>query len=251
LAPGEVRWLAVPFLAPALVLLAAILLYPLIYSIVRSLFADGTPGGSGSFAGLRNYGSIFTDSSTLRAVENNLLWLVIVPTIVTILGLIFAVLTERIRWATAFKTVLFMPMAISALASGITFALIYADQPSRGLANAVTVGIHDTFGASSAPTWMICATSRLNPNPSRDRTVIDDNLASKLCDSVREAQFSTMFVVGTSSTFITRVFTGCLPGYSGVTQTPLWPAFTRSPCLNSNPLTSSCARPTNEMTTPT
>src|SRR6266851_2425949 len=150
LAPGELRWLALPFLAPALVLLAAILLYPLIYSIVRSLFADGAPGGFGSFVGLRNYGSIFTDSSTLRAVENNLLWLVVVPTIVTILGLIFAVLTERIRWATAFKTVLFMPMAISALASGITFALIYADQPSRGLANAVTVGIHDAFGSSSA-----------------------------------------------------------------------------------------------------
>ncbi len=150
LAPGEVRWLALPFLAPALALLAAILLYPLIYSIVRSLFADGAPGGFGSFVGLRNYGSIFTDSSTLRAVENNLLWLVVVPTIVTILGLIFAVLTERIRWATAFKTVLFMPMAISALASGITFALIYADQPSRGLANTITVGIHDAFGSSSA-----------------------------------------------------------------------------------------------------
>src|SRR5260370_3675910 len=68
LAPGEVRWLALPFLAPALVLLAAILLYPLIYSIVRSLFADRAPGSFGSFVGLRDYRSIFTHRSTLPSV---------------------------------------------------------------------------------------------------------------------------------------------------------------------------------------
>ena len=33
-----------------------------------------------------------------------------------------------------------------------------------------------------------------------------------------------MFVVGTSSTFITRVLTGCLPGSSGSTHTPLRPS---------------------------
>lgn len=149
-APGEASWLALIFLAPALILLAAILVYPLIYSAIRSLFADGPAGGAGQFVGLKNYGSIFTNSSTLRAVRNNIIWVVVVPTVVTILGLIFAVLSERIRWATVFKTVLFMPMAISFLASGVTFALIYVDQPSRGLANAVTVGIHDIFRPASA-----------------------------------------------------------------------------------------------------
>src|SRR5579883_3504048 len=60
-----------------------------------------------------------------------------------------------------------------------------------------------------------------------------------------------MLVVGTNSTFITLVLSGCLPGYNGVTQTPLWPDSTRSPCLNSTPLTSTCAWPTYDMTTPT
>jgi ABC-type sugar transport system permease subunit len=143
--PGTGKWLATMFIGPALVLLAAILLYPLVYSVVRSLFSDGPAGNVGSFTGLRNYGSVFTDESTLRAVKNNIYWVLIVPTVITIVGLAFAVLTERIRWATVFKTVLFMPMAISFLASGVTFALIYADNPSRGLANAVTVGVHDAF----------------------------------------------------------------------------------------------------------
>lgn len=148
-APGEKRWLAGVFLAPAAVLLLAILCYPLIYSVVRSLFSDGPAGAVGSFTGLHNYEEIFTNNAILRSVVNNIIWVVVVPAAVTILGLMFAVLTERIRWATAFKTVLFVPMAISGLAVGVTFALIYNDAPSRGLANTVTVGIHDIFSQST------------------------------------------------------------------------------------------------------
>ncbi len=147
--PGERRWLAWVFLGPALIMLAAIVVYPLIYTAVRSLFGDGAAGSTGSFVGLQNFGSVFSDSSTLRAVKNNVIWVVVTPTIVTILGLVFAVLSERIRWATVFKTILFMPIAISFLASGVTFGLIYSDQPSQGLANAVTVGIHDIFSPST------------------------------------------------------------------------------------------------------
>jgi hypothetical protein len=91
---------------------------------------------------------------------------------------------------------------------------------------------------------MICETSRLNAKPSFERTVIDDSCESYACASVRSAQLSTMFVVGTRSSFITRVFSGCLPGCSGSTHTPLWPGVTRSPCLKSAPETSSCAWPT-------
>jgi alpha-glucoside transport system permease protein len=59
------------------------------------------------------------------------------------------VLTERIRWGTAFKLIVFMPMAISMLASGIIFRLVYEQDPDRGVANAVWVGVHDTFAESS------------------------------------------------------------------------------------------------------
>jgi ABC-type sugar transport system permease subunit len=137
------------FLAPALILLLAIVLYPLVYSVIRSLFDDTPSGAAGSWVGLSNYKHLFTDTSTLRALKNNVIWVVVAPTVVTILGLIFAVLSERIRWATVFKTVLFMPMAISGLASAITFSLIFADQPSRGLANTVSIGVHDFFIGSS------------------------------------------------------------------------------------------------------
>jgi alpha-glucoside transport system permease protein len=139
-------WVAACFLLPALLLLGALLVYPIGYSLHRSLF---DAAGSG-FVGLDNYREIFTDDATLTAVQNNVIWVTVAPAGCTALGLIFAVLTERIRWGTAFKLVVFMPMAISMLAAGIIFRLVYEQDPDRGVANAVWVGVHDTFTDASA-----------------------------------------------------------------------------------------------------
>ncbi|WP_329457602.1 carbohydrate ABC transporter permease [Streptomyces sp. NBC_01497] len=142
---GTRKAVAVGFLLPALVLLGALVVYPIGYSLYRSFFDKS----GHRFAGLDNYVTIFTDSSILKAVENNVIWVVVAPVVATALGLIFAVLTERVRWGTAFKLVVFMPMAISMLAAGIIFRLVYEQDPARGVANAVWVGVHDTFARSA------------------------------------------------------------------------------------------------------
>lgn len=149
-APGEGRWIAIIFLAPAMTFLAAIVFYPLVYTLVRSLFTDEAGGTAGKFTWLSHYQDIFTQADAFRALKNNVIWVIVVPTLITILGLMFAVLSERIRWASVFKIVLFMPMAISFLASGVTWSLIYADQPSQGLGNALVTTIHDTFVSKTA-----------------------------------------------------------------------------------------------------
>ncbi|MEU2164435.1 sugar ABC transporter permease [Streptomyces chengbuensis] len=137
---------AAGFLLPALVLLGALVVYPIGYSVYRSFFDRSGDG----FAGLGNYVEIFTDDTILTAVKNNAIWVAVAPTVATALGLMFAVLTERIRWGTAFKLVVFMPMAISMLAAGIIFRLVYEQDPERGVANAVWVGVHDTFSESAS-----------------------------------------------------------------------------------------------------
>ncbi|WP_327584964.1 ABC transporter permease subunit [Nonomuraea sp. NBC_00507] len=135
---------AIAFLLPAALLLGIWVVYPIVYSIFRSLFdANGT-----GFVGLGNYTTIFTDSGTLTTIRNNLIWVVIAPIVVTTLGLIFAVLTERIKWATAFKLIVFMPMAVSLMAAGVIFRLVYEENPDKGLANAVLTTVHDTFSSS-------------------------------------------------------------------------------------------------------
>ncbi|MFE9096458.1 carbohydrate ABC transporter permease [Streptomyces sp. NPDC007264] len=143
---GTRRTVAALFLLPALVLLGALVVYPIGYSLIRS-FLDQS---GGSFAGFDNYQALFTDDGIRTALKNNIIWVVFAPTVSTALGLIFAVLTERVRWGTAFKLVVFMPMAISMLAAGIIFRLVYDESPDKGVANAVWVSVHDTFAESSA-----------------------------------------------------------------------------------------------------
>ena len=143
---GTRRTVAVLFLLPALVLLGALVVYPIGYSLVRSFYNQSGDG----LAGFDNYKALFTDDGIRTALKNNIIWVVFAPTIATALGLIFAVLTERVRWGTAFKLVVFMPMAISMLAAGIIFRLVYDQDPDKGFANAVWVGVHDTFSQASA-----------------------------------------------------------------------------------------------------
>lgn len=143
---GTRRTVAALFLLPALVLLGALVVYPIGYSLVRSFYDSSGDG----FAGFDNYRALFTDDGIRTALKNNIIWVVFAPAVSTALGLVFAVLTERVRWGTAFKLVVFMPMAISMLAAGIIFRLVYDQDPDKGVANAVWVGIHDTFAQSSA-----------------------------------------------------------------------------------------------------
>ncbi|MFC4114859.1 ABC transporter permease subunit [Nonomuraea zeae] len=135
---------AIAFLLPAALLLGIWVVYPIVYSIFRSLFDSAGTG----FVGLGNYATIFTDSGMLTTIRNNLIWVVVAPIVVTTLGLIFAVLTERIRWATAFKLIVFMPMAVSLMAAGVIFRLVYEENPDKGLANAVLTTVHDTFSSA-------------------------------------------------------------------------------------------------------
>ncbi len=129
------------FLGPALLVLGALVLYPIFFTILRSLFdASGA-----AFVGLANYHTMLARPDTLTAVRNNILWAVVAPSLVTALGLAFAVVTERCRWQAAFRTAIFLPMAISFLSAGVMWRLVYELDPHLGLANAALRVIVDVF----------------------------------------------------------------------------------------------------------
>ncbi len=133
--------LALAFLAPAAVLLGALLLYPIIATVVRSLYS-----ASGQrFVGLDNFTRVFESDRTQQALRNNLIWVLVAPAVATGIGLVLAVLAERVRWQTAFKVAVFMPMAISFLAAGVIFRIVYEENPRRGVANAIVTSIQDTI----------------------------------------------------------------------------------------------------------
>jgi alpha-glucoside transport system permease protein len=131
------------FLGPAFVLLLVWMVYPAVYTFVRSFF--GRNGYLGTWVGFANYQHLFTTSTLLRAIENNAIWVAVVPALVTAIGLIFAVLTERVGWAVAFKTVVFLPMAVSAFATGVTWRILYQQDPNLGAINALGRSIHSVI----------------------------------------------------------------------------------------------------------
>ena len=132
------------FLAPALIFLTVWVVYPTIRTIIRSFYdREGD-----TFVGVDNYEKLFTDDTLLTAIRNNFLWILIVPAFVTAIGLVFAVLLERIRFSTAFKVAVFMPMAISLFAAGVIWRLMYEKDPEQGTVNAAVAVVKDAVTPS-------------------------------------------------------------------------------------------------------
>jgi alpha-glucoside transport system permease protein len=127
------------FLLPAAFFLGIWIVYPTIRTVVRSFF-DRT---GDEFVWFDNYERLFTDDTLFTAIRNNAIWVLVVPALVTAIGLVFAVLTERIQFSVAFKTTVFMPMAISAFAAGITWRIVYIQEPERGAINAAIGAVRD------------------------------------------------------------------------------------------------------------
>jgi alpha-glucoside transport system permease protein len=142
-APGGSRGylIAVTFLAPAAVLLGVWIVYPTIRTIFRSFFDEAGDG----FVWFDNYEQLFRSDVLFTAIKNNAIWVLVVPALVTAMGLVFAVLTERIAFSVAFKTTVFMPMAISAFAAGITWRIVYIQEPERGAINAGIAAVKDAI----------------------------------------------------------------------------------------------------------
>ena len=135
-----VGWL---FALPALFFLFVWLVYPTLWTIRASLYT-GVGFNLTQFIGLDNYVRLFTEdpyffnTSTFPptgTAVNNITWLFVFTTLVIVLGLIVAVLAEKVRYEAIVKAIIFLPYAISATAAGIIWLFMY--DPNVGLVNAV------------------------------------------------------------------------------------------------------------------
>ena len=129
------------FLGPALLLLAVYLVYPVIATFILSFYDRS----GGNFVGLANYRWAFVDAQFRQSIFNNILWLAVVPAACTFLGLVIAVLTDRIWWGNLAKSLIFMPMAISFVGASVIWKFIYefrgGNETQIGLLNAIVRAI--------------------------------------------------------------------------------------------------------------
>src|SRR5262245_29389311 len=154
---------AAAFLAPALVLLGVWIVYPAIYTIVRSFYGQS----GGDFVGIDNYKALFTTSTITTAIKNNAIWVAVVPAMITAIGLIFAVLIEKVSWSLAFKTAVFMPMAISLFAAGVIWRIMDRQEPGIGAVNAVIGSVHDAISPPGPLSDALTSTPNETGSPSQ------------------------------------------------------------------------------------
>lgn len=115
------QWRPWLWVAPAIILVAVFLVYPMLSTIWYSFF-DAT---SVNFVGFDNYTFIFGNRGMLEILRNNLLWLVLATLATVALGLIVATLVDRVPFESAAKATVFIPMAISFVAAGIIWRFVY------------------------------------------------------------------------------------------------------------------------------
>jgi alpha-glucoside transport system permease protein len=129
------------WLGPALALLGFFLVYPTIRTIIRSFYSRNERRQT--WVGFDNYHWFFTNKAALAALFNNVLWLVLLTFFTVGLGLLVAVLVDRVRYESWAKSIIFLPLAISMVAASVIWKFMYdfraPGQPQTGTLNA-TIG---------------------------------------------------------------------------------------------------------------
>jgi len=136
---AQVRpWL---WLLPAFAFLTAYLIYPMVQTAILSLMDRR----SETFVGVSNYLDLFGSDDFWQTIVNTTLWLVFFTAITVAIGLLIAILTDRVRYETGVKALIFIPMAISFVAAGVIWGFMYDFDPDIGTLNAAitAVGIEE------------------------------------------------------------------------------------------------------------
>ncbi len=131
------------YILPAVAAICLYVLYPGIQTIVYS-FANAQ---STQFVGFQNYTKLLSSNAFQHTLLTTLVWLIVAPLAAVLLGLLVATLVDKLRPGSekAAKTIVFFPMAISAVGAGTVWRLVYAyapaGQPQVGIQNAVVTAL--------------------------------------------------------------------------------------------------------------
>ena len=138
------------FLAPALILLLAGLIIPAIRTF---LFSFMNPD-SNAWVGFDNYKWMTEDPNVKSIMVNTILWILVVPIFTAALGLLLAIMLDRIKHESIPKSLLFMPMAISFVGASIIFKFVYEyREPGEAQIGLLSAIVH--FFGGTPKDWML------------------------------------------------------------------------------------------------
>ena len=144
------HWVPALFVGPAVLVMAAACLYPVLSAFQLSLFdwSMGTPWSSAKFVGLDGFVSAFSNPRVWSSLWTTLLFAAVCVSAEMVLGIALALALEHpVRGMAIFRTLFILPMMIAPIAVGLAWRYMFDAQ--FGLINAllVLVGI-------PAQTWL-------------------------------------------------------------------------------------------------
>jgi multiple sugar transport system permease protein len=142
LAGREATRVALLMVAPAVIITAALVIYPLVKGFQTSLeSADAALGGQPHFVGLRNYGDVLRSSTARDAIVHTLSYVALAMTLELALGLIVAVVLHRVfRGRAIVLAILILPWALPSVVSGVLWRRVF--DPDSGLLNSALAQLH-------------------------------------------------------------------------------------------------------------
>jgi alpha-glucoside transport system permease protein len=127
------------------------LIIPAIRTFGLSLYNDD----ASKFLGSGNYTWAFTTPAIQQVLINTLLWIVVAPVVTTLLGLGLALLVDRLKLQSVYKSLIFMPMAVSFVGASFIWRFVYEArdpaQPQIGLLSQLAIW----FGLKDPPNWIL------------------------------------------------------------------------------------------------
>lgn len=140
-------------LAPTIILLLVLTIYPLIFAIAASFQTVNIRTGQRTFAGFANFAGMFTDKLFWNAMKNTAIYTITAVVVEFVLGLSLAlILNERFPGRNVFRTIYLAPMMLPPIVVAITFKIMYMQQ--YGIANWLLglIGIHGMLWESGPQT---------------------------------------------------------------------------------------------------
>lgn len=131
------------FTVPAMFLLVAFLVVPILYTVRYSLFQYKIIRPEGmTFIGLGNYVRLFGDEKFWLALKNTVYFTVLVVPLQCVMALALAMLvSSRFRGVSIFRTMYFSPQLTSMVVISILWTVLYNANPNTGLINSLLVNL--------------------------------------------------------------------------------------------------------------
>lgn len=131
------------FTVPAMFLLVAFLVVPILYTVRYSLFQYKIIRPEGmTFIGLGNYIRLFSDEKFWLALKNTVYFTVLVVPLQCVMALALAMLvSSRFRGVSIFRTMYFSPQLTSMVVISILWTVLYNANPNTGLINSLLVNL--------------------------------------------------------------------------------------------------------------